>query len=553
MAVDVYSQTPPSSPPQGVPTDPPNENFEAHLEDLSLRVTSLSSKLDAELSATKQSFETIREISARNTIIFAILGGIGSFLGAVVVIGASLRQRQEHKDYLSERQYYEDRADQEEKRRASLHDATTQLFGHQLEIKEKESSHTEEILKLQEKSIKTINEITSAVASGAQENVKNVNEMFAAIKEILNFKVQEAHDVQDRLSEFEEWQNAREAEERSELEDITTSAINLRLSRHVYANPNPDLRAQLNGFARDFDRLGKQVVIRLTGTDATSAESTKYGEVFLRRGTVAYYDNDIVKAKEVLMTAEKIFSDASESAEGDDANIACPRAFTHFYLALIEKNYGNMELAQSHIDRSWDYWGKDRERELLTPATRAEILFYKDEIEASRTCIEELLNRMENLSRRKALPPHEQIYVVRSRLLMGNTFHVLKEWEKAIEHYTIAINLASDDDYYVRYSLAQAHLALKNGKAASQERAKAFKSLVASDHLNTKRALDTRILLNALAHRCAPKKDQEVYKARVLELWEQVTPLLGGLELRLFSLEQKKQVTKDVFYKELFS
>ncbi|MGH7453481.1 MAG: hypothetical protein ACRENG_19180, partial [bacterium] len=81
------------------------------------------------------------------------------------------------------------------------------------------------------------------------------------------------------------------------------------------------------------------------------------------------------------------------------------------------------------------------------------------------------------------------------------------------------------------------------------------KYLLDSRHLETKVALDSRILLNALAYLCTrSQKPEEAikYKQAIMQHWLKIQKV-EDLELRLFSLEQKRQVSKEEFWNELFN
>ena len=99
------------------------------------------------------------------------------------------------------------------------------------------------------------------------------------------------------------------------------------------------------------------------------------------------------------------------------------------------------------------------------------------------------------------------------------------------------------------------HHKLGNEEKVKENKRRAYEELVNTGHLRTKVALDTRIILNALAYLCTredkPQKAQE-YREAIQELWLQIREV-NGLQLRLFSFEKKRPISKDRFWAEVFS
>jgi tetratricopeptide (TPR) repeat protein len=386
----------------------------------------------------------------------------------------------------------------------------------------------------------------------AERNIKAVNGMFEAIENILKFKVQEAQSVQDRLDEFKKWQEEREAEEKQDLREIQQMAEGLRLSRYQYASPSIETSARFDAYLTQYDRVGDRVLRRLTGATKNPTENPQFGEIFLRRGTLAYYANSFVKAREALATARAFYSAVREDSHLD---LRRPCSFVFYYLALIEKNHGSLGKAFDYIEEAWKIHGKGLDREFLTPVTRAEILLYLDNIKGARECVNEMLDRVKNLTAKgQILPPYEAVFIARGHMLLGNSYYVVKDWQQALDEYKQALAAAPEDgDYYAQYSIAQTLDKLGQSMEARQATAKAYEMLIQSEHLKTKKALDTRILLNMLAFRCSlgtNPSQAEGYRALVRELWRNITRV-DGLEMRLFSLEKKKQIDKDEFLAEL--
>jgi tetratricopeptide (TPR) repeat protein len=541
----------------------------------SLALAILSNKVDSELKASREHLEAMRDAESRSNAIFVVLGGILTVFAIFSWIHSWLRQRsldQNLETRLKESDTQRSEvhrhalqvADKDEDRRASVHTTTMGLLHTHLESKIEERSSLPGLLKLQRENMEQINVLTSAIAGGAQTNVKTINEMFTAIKQILDFKVQEAQDVQKTLNELKDWRKEKENDELQELNALEDMATKLQASRHSYAKPGADFSASLNDYAAKFDRIGEQVLSRLTKAKAPTENDTKHGEIFLRRGTIAYYANDIVRARALLIIADRFYTAQKPDVIKADKQLAAPFGFTKFYEALVEKNYGKLEHAKKFIKASWDIWGKGNDREFLTPFVKAEILSALGDIDGSRESLKPMMDALKRLEEAgHRLQSHEVVYVARSYLLLGDTYYVSDKWKEAESYYEQSLEASQraaetegksqTSNYFALYALAQVYEKQSRPEDADKARASAHEALSRSSDLTTKKALDTQILLNALGYFCtkkiAPEKAKE-YQARVRQLWSDITSV-GDLELRLFSLKQKKQVKKDVFLSEL--
>jgi tetratricopeptide (TPR) repeat protein len=277
----------------------------------------------------------------------------------------------------------------------------------------------------------------------------------------------------------------------------------------------------------------------------------------LRRGIIAYYDNDMSKSRDMLRIAERFFPFSKQGIASMSRDQKLPTAFTQFYLALIEKNYGEMTVAKEHIEKSYAVYGQNEKEELMTPVTRAEILSYLGNMDNARAAIHEVLDRADKLKALGPLKRHDANYALRARLLLGNTYYLRREWQQALQHYqgTLKPDAGQDSSYYVYHSIAQVHHQLGDEEKAKENKRQAYDMLVETDHLRTKVALDTRILLNALAYLCTraenPEKAKD-YMETIRELWHLIQKV-NGLQLRLFSFEKKRPIDKHEFWTEVFS
>jgi tetratricopeptide (TPR) repeat protein len=503
------------------------QELDGQMQSLAQEIEFLRSKIDSELEASKTSMEAVREANNRIFFLFVFLSGVGSFFGIATWYGGRQEQQEERK---------RDRA----------------MFA------------------LQEANLEEVNTITTAIAAGAKENVESLNTILSTFKEIMEFRAAEAGKV-DKLTQqvealrsqlmelqgaYQQQRDELEKTQRQRVEELLQRAVRLRHPRHIYASPDPDLKLEIGGYRTQMDFMERARLDQYTGVESP-ARNRRYGEIYLRRGVIAYYDNDVLKSREMLKIAEQFFPVSEQEIEGMSRDQKLPIAFTQYYLSLIEKNYGVMAAARECIERSYAVYGRNEPEELLTPTTRAEILSYLGDMDNARVAIQEVLDRANNLEQRGSLKRHDAIYALRARLLLGNTYYVSREWQQALQHYRDALkaDVRRVYSYYIYHSIAQVHHKQDNMKEAKENMRLAYEELLKTKHLQTKVALDTLILLNALAYLCTCEDEPEtakLYKETVQEHLDRIREV-NGLELRLFSFKKKQQVSKDEFLAEVFS
>jgi hypothetical protein len=293
-----------------------------------------------------QQSQTIKSLQISNTITQVVMGVAGAFVAILVGIQSF---------------------------------ATFRQLGREARQDERQGSREKEwdlragrMFALQEENLKEVNTITTAIAAGARENVNNLNTILSTFQQIMDFKVEEAKDVQKLMDQMQHQLVELEKAQRQQVEELWRSAVALRRSRFLYTSPDPDLQRQIVEFRTQMDLMQRVILDRYTGVESP-AENRRYGEIYLRRGVIAYYDNDVLKSREMLRIAERFFTQEQE-IEGMSRDQKLPIAFTQFYLALIEKNYGVMDAARDYIEKSYAVYGRNEQEELLTPVTRAEIL-----------------------------------------------------------------------------------------------------------------------------------------------------------------------------------
>ncbi|MEK7727989.1 MAG: hypothetical protein AAB354_06205, partial [candidate division KSB1 bacterium] len=449
-------------------------------------------------------------------------------------------------------------AQRNEARTDTAHTEIMKLYQLQVTAGRETIEQTSKLFDLLENNLQKINTITTAVASGATENVETLNKVLSAFQKIMDFKVVEAEEAAKLVERMKDELKELEETRAQQVEMLLQSAKRLVRKRFVYASPDTDFQKLTTDFCTQMDTVPSKILMKHTSADSIGSKEWRYGEIFLRRGIIAYYDNDPAKARDMLKIAETFFPFSENLLQSMTTDQRFATAFTRYYLALVEKNYGDIRLAQNYIDSSYVAWGKKVANELVTPTTRAEILSYVDGgIVNARKAIAEIQERVTNLKKSgRTLAKQDAVCAVRSHLLLGNTFYLEKTWEQALQHFQDA--LIEDEgklySYFACHSISQVLRKLGQEGDAENMLERAYQHLLESRHLEIKVALDSRILLNALAYLCARAKrpkEAEQYRRTTLNLWIKIEKV-DGLELRLFSLEQKRQVNKDEFWKEIF-
>ena len=138
-------------------------------------------------------------------------------------------------------------------------------------------------------------------------------------------------------------------------------------------------------------------------------------------------------------------------------------AFTHYFRAIIQKNWGELTEALYEIDQSAKDF-KGSATEFLTPTTKAEILSYT--VGRGQECRSEILvltdrlanvekdKKADNKADNKDLDPNQKRLRNRLLVLLGHTYFVDRDYSRALEEYKRAVAFRPAD-YYALASVAQ--------------------------------------------------------------------------------------------------
>lgn len=290
--------------PAPLPTSPPltqNHETTAQVDSLSRSLERLHIQVDSELKANNTRIESIKEATDRSFWTLVILGIIGSIIGGAFVLGERAQERQHHKDYTNERAFYEQRAQKYEQRQQEFHEVMlnvskksedrsetahfeiVNLYQNQVKAGRDAIEQTSRLFALVEANFAKINEITTAVANGAKENVSTLNAVLASFQQIMQFKVTEAQLVEQIRSELNEMERTR----KQQVDELLKEAIKLIRKRFEFTNPDPILQRLMVEFRTKMDNISMATLMKYTKAEAKDERDWRYGEIFLRRGVIA--------------------------------------------------------------------------------------------------------------------------------------------------------------------------------------------------------------------------------------------------------------------------
>jgi tetratricopeptide (TPR) repeat protein len=507
----------------------------------------LKTRVNSEMAANLDRIESFKEITNQLFWLFAVLGAVSGILGVIVTFRTTKQQEQLRSDYRSERNFYEERAREYERQQLELHSRVLRIYENQAMIGEKYGKHSDEIFNLQE-----------AYSGGMAKITTTFKEILEDIKGISQFKVEESKFVIDALkqqaeaaqmlpqiqSELNELRRERDERMDDLLQDTTTLSIR---SRHEFTEPDRELQATIFQFRIKMDGMSKPFLNKYF-------DKEHYGPVFYYRGLIAFLDSDILSAHKMLKISERLAPIPDNGPEAMEREPRFRAAFTQFYLALIEKNYGNMRTAKDHIEKSYRIYGQEEKSELLTLVTLAEIHSYLPTgLERAHNALKEVLERAEMKVKAKTLNNTERQYVSRAHLIDGHISYIENKWQEARAAYEKVLEI-NNRNYYAHYSLGQILQEEGNSQQAQAAFAKALQCLLESKHLETKPERGTQISLNALGYLCVRDTDKmqaqryrDVVREHLIKVRE-----MDGFELKHFSFKSKRMVAKDEFLNELF-
>ncbi len=385
------------------------------------------------------------------------------------------------------------------------------------------------------------------------EAVQNVNEVIEVVRSTLAFRLEQEEKVATTLAEIERIKAERDRAKRQKLAHALGILDHFkRMSRMQFAALTDEQYKRglrLETLVNDLDEF-------LADQDFQVA-----GNLLYTCGVIAYYDNDVIESKTYLDRAAQSRAPDHEGELSTNQEYRSRFAFTHYFRALVQKNWGDLADAQHEIEQSARLL-EHRAGEFLTPVTKAEILSYivGDE-EHCRTLLESLLLRMDELEAElkkdgKALDGNQKRLRNRMLVLCGNSYFVRPNgsgFGDALAQYKKALGF-DPGDYYALASAGQCELALRDEASAKAHFLECLESIERSGDIGRKRERITRAVIATVAARaaraCADDARREQYTREARELLGG-NLAVDGMSPKFFSPSTKRLVGAAELLKEL--
>jgi tetratricopeptide (TPR) repeat protein len=292
--------------------------------------------------------------------------------------------------------------------------------------------------------------------------------------------------------------------------------------------------------------------------DAEADGREQVGSLLQIAGTLAFYDNDVVEARLLLDRAAGARAVDHVGALETDEAYRFRFAFTHYFRALIHKNWGDLSDARHEIEQSTTLLAS-RTSEFLAPVTMGEIISYiRGDEQRARVILDDNVRRMSDLhtARRNEgtdLDPNQKRLRNRALTLLGNTHFVLGEFDAAAGKYAEALTF-NGNDYYAMCSLAQCNAAASKQPEAKALFTRCLEAIVRSGDFRRKRERSTLVTIATTAVVAATHSEDQL---RRIEYAAELKELLSGnlavadLIPKFFSQTTKRLVTSDQLLEEL--
>ena len=381
------------------------------------------------------------------------------------------------------------------------------------------------------------------------QRIQNVNEVIDTVQKTLAFRLVTEQKVVDAITTIEEQKAERARRHKQKLDSALVILETFkRMNRMQFAALGPEQHSRAIKLIEKVNDLEDSLDEKDFGTT---------GDLLYTCGVIAYYDEDIVGAREFL---ERAVQCRAPDHEGELATNEAYRkrfAFTHYFRAIIQKNWGDLTEALFEIEQSAKHF-KGNTGEFLTPTTKAEILSYL--VGRGQDCRSEVLILIEGLAtlenerkgNGKELDPNQKRLRNRLLVLLGHTYFVDHDHSRALEEYKRATAFRPMD-YYAQGAVAQCLECL--GDASAREYwERCLNAIEKSGDFIHKRERITRAGIAVLACRaarsCGNNERADYWANEARELLRGDLSV-DGLTPKFFSLSTKRLVSSEELLREL--
>ncbi len=407
-------------------------------------VTQKVDRLDTEIKSLEKRFEDFFKYV---TYFGALLGVFVAFL----TIYSVFRTWQQHKDYLSERRFYEERA-------INLEDRQKLSFEHAIQMSNKTSEHNEKSSNQQFQLGENILSRSSEILTQQIQNIEKLGAVIDLVRNTfdLQLKREESQsELLNKLTETNEIVDQFKKEFQKKYADATKLILSFENVKAMEWPYLPDEAQNIVTRARSkFEDVPSFVL---------QEEEKKSPYVFAKVqqliGISAYYSQDIAYAFDRLLEANRIYQ--SNPPRPEDT---LSRAYTKHFLGIAEKNWqletsvtgSNLKEAQSYLSEAYKMVEKEK-KQFLIPVTLAEVLSYQlEQQETASELIKKILGRFTKLRNSENLDANQRSLLVRSYLLKGNLEIKTGQKQEACESFKQAFSEDPNSPFaYLSLALAQ--------------------------------------------------------------------------------------------------
>lgn len=417
---------------------------------LDSKVENLTKQLESELRIVDMRFEAMAQSTDRAFNMLFVLGALGSFVGGLLILSTWIRDRQRHRDYEHERQFYEQQVLRQDEMQRKIHGAALDLS---TKAATRDANLVEQQLNIGAKTLSRADD----VLSGQIDGMSKLGDVIELVQK--TFKIQlereEKHEkLSEQLEEMERILSSLSEHYKGQYARAVELIISLRhLSRIEWTSLSPEERNVARRARTIFEGIPMPVVER-----AEIDEPYTVAQVYQLLGVSAFYNNDVEEAEKYLHNAQRIFSKNPSRPED-----LYPKAFASHFLGLIDKNWlkegrslgANLEEAKSNLELAVKLLQVE-ENEVLTPLTLAEVLSY---IEREWNAAKQLLDRnIKFLEAKKdageSLDNNQKALLGRAYLLRGNIEFHSRNVKDALSWYKKAESQL-EVKHYANLSIAQ--------------------------------------------------------------------------------------------------
>jgi tetratricopeptide (TPR) repeat protein len=373
------------------------------------------------------------------------------------------------------------------------------------------------------------------------EGLDSVNKVIGTVNETMEFRLKQEQTVVKTLESIGKLENtiARfEQAERSRYDEaIATAKEFSKYSRMEFATLLDEARLAGQNLRHDAHNMKRYL--------DTVSDYLDKGRLYYVCGVLSYYENDIHDAKHYLDLSANTRAGDHEAELKANSDYRARIAFTHFFRALIEKNWGSTLDALHEVDECIHARKLDSE-DFLTPVTQLEILSYSAGKE--HECLDKInyqIKTIKEVQEKKDLDQNQARLYTRLLLIQGNINFILKNYKEALQVYE---NAAATDphNYYVYTSQAQCCEYLQLADEATIKYKKALSLIEQSRDIERKREIITRAVIIVLANQCAYRSgnlESAILYAKEAKSLLSRELTLNGLEPHFFSPNTKRLVS----------